>query len=168
MRYAVIAAFVNLVAGSMVQLPGGKPRALRDGERVTPPARFDSSDKRQTARLLAARVIRPIDADEAAKVATGEEGAGVSHGEGTGGGGGESAGGAGAGAETGEGAGEGDGAADDDGAGAPGGEDGGAGEGDTQPGAGGEAAGGDSDAGGGDGAKPKPVGRNTRKKPAKK
>src|SRR3954469_18321192 len=57
MRYTVLSAFVNMVAGAVFYAPGGAPAVLARGARVTPPGEFETPDTEQAARLVRARCL---------------------------------------------------------------------------------------------------------------
>ena len=61
MRHTVIAAFVNLTAGTIFHPPVGDPVSLALRQRVTPPGQFESHDEEQIERLIRARCLRESD-----------------------------------------------------------------------------------------------------------
>lgn len=61
MRHTVIAAFVNLTAGTVFHPPVGDPVSLALRQRVTPPGQFESHDEEQIERLIRARCLRASD-----------------------------------------------------------------------------------------------------------
>lgn len=61
MRHTVIAAFVNLTAGTIFHPPVGDPVSLALRQRVTPPGQFESHDEEQIERLIRARCLRASD-----------------------------------------------------------------------------------------------------------